>query len=98
MDDVCILDQLATVLFLQERRPYDAIIAGIPGLYEAFCAIFWPAAAQMMTGRLIAGAPLWLTKSKDRVVPFFFADPRDRISREMWIVSICHKFLVYFLI
>jgi hypothetical protein len=112
MDDICIREQLATVLFLQERRPYDAIVAGIPKLFEAYCGIFWPAAAQMMgdilvdrlaenqslTGRQIADAPLWLTNSKDRVVPFFFWDLGDRITREIWIVSIGHKFHVYFLI
>ena len=112
MDDDFIREQLAAVLSLQARRPYDVIFTGIPELYVAYCSILWPAAAQMMvdilvdsgaenqslTGRQIADAPLWLTKSKDRVAPFLFGELGNRKTREIWIVSIGHKFHVYFLI
>jgi hypothetical protein len=103
MDDKCILDQLAAILILKDHRPFDAIVVGIPELLEAYCAILWPAVAKMMgdicienqawTSRQIVEAPIWLTKSTDRVVPFWFSDFGGWKTRKMWIVSVGHKML-----
>ena len=98
MDHKCIWDQQAAILALEKDRPFDEIVAGIPCLLEAYCAILWPAVAQMMggiynenqalTSRQIAEAPLWLTKSADRVVPFYFCDIGVWKTRKMWIVGV----------
>lgn len=108
MDDKCIVWQLAALFDLvKRRRPLDAIAIGYPVL-EAYRVILWPAAFKMiadiidhqcnvenptLTGGQIVEAPLWLTKSKDREVPFLFPDFGGREARKMWIVSVAHKIL-----
>jgi len=101
MDDKCFRDQQAAALSLHEHRPFDIITVGIQEILEEYCAIFWPAAAKMMekfyvenkalTGRQISEAPLWLSKSTDRVVPFVFSDIGHRKTRERWTVSFGYK-------